>query len=165
MKRSLVLLGLLTTIFISGQSSFASCPCQSPCQTEPTPPPAATEPCNKCEKPTCSSCNETWTDSQKMEEYFCQIGLSDCQKDEARKLVEEFKCNTQGLNGGDCENKCDCRKYRKELRHLDREMKKLLTECQKSNYAEVRSDVKSQVKCCHKCLIWPSLQKKCSSCN
>jgi hypothetical protein len=178
MKKTFVMLGLLAAMFVAGQASFAACPCQQetaapacPCQAAPKTEPIETScpscPDNSCAKADCpcQTCAESWLEPQKVEDYFCRIGLSDCQKDSARKLIEEFKCNTKGLNGGECESKCDCRKYRKELRHLDYDMQKLLTQCQKSNYANVKSDIKSQVKCCHKCLIWPSMAPKCSKCN
>ena len=180
MKKTFVMLGLLAAMFVAGQASFAACPCQQetaapacpcqaapacPCQAEPKTEPIETDSCcSKADCP-CQTCAESWLEPQKVEDYFNRIGLSDCQKDSARKLIEEFKCNTKGLNGGECESKCDCRKYRKELRHLDYDMRKLLTECQKSNYANVKSDIKAQVKCCHKCLIWPSMAPKCSKCN
>lgn len=159
MRKNLVIFGIMAIMFIAGQSSFANCPCQ---QTEPQP----ACPCQTCE-PTCpcQPCCEGWLNPQKVEEYFCRIGFSDCQKEEARNLIEQFKCDTKGLSGGVCASKCDCRKYRKELRNLDYNMRKLLTQCQKSNYKTVRCEVKSQVKCCHKCLIWPSRAPKCCKCK
>ncbi|MBP7211397.1 hypothetical protein KBA27_01030 [bacterium] len=172
MKKTLVMVGLMAAMCITAGASFATCPCQQPApscpcqQQEATPPAPVTTPCedvSKADNP--CPCGENWLDDQKVEEYFNKMGFSDCQKDSAKKLIEEFRCNTKGMNGGECENKCECRQYRKELRNLDYEMRKLLTQCQKDNYKDVRKDVKSHVKCSHNCLIWPSMQKKCSKCD
>lgn len=61
MKKTLVLLGILTTMFI-GAKSFAACPCANPCPTAcPTVCPAATCPTTDCTCPapccdTCTTC-------------------------------------------------------------------------------------------------------------
>lgn len=161
MKKTIVALFTLFTIVFGTQTSFAACPCQT--QTNPCPC-ATPDPCD-CGCP-CEPCNccEAWLQCKCLDDYFCKIGLNDCQKCEALKAIEQFKCDTQCLRGKDCkcESKCDCRAYRKALRDLDCKMKNIITKCQKSDYKCVRKDIKSQVKCCHKCLINPFKRCKCN---
>ncbi len=175
MKKTLLALFAVVAIAVGVQASFAACPCQTssnPCPcAKPAPCDPCAKPCDPCAKPApcdpcaCNEpCCEDWLCPQVVEDYFCRIGLSECQKDEARKAIEEFKCSTSDLrgNGCKCESKCDCRAYRKALRDLDCKMKTLITKCQKSDYKCVRSEVKGKVKCCHKCLINPFSRCKCS---
>lgn len=152
-------------------------PCDPCAKCDPCDPCAKCDPCDKCAKcdPCCDPCNkccdtcdpccETWLNCECLEDYFCRIGLSECQKAEALKAIEEFKCETECLRAKccDCESKCDCRTYRKALRDLDCKMKNIITKCQKSDYKCVRKEVKDQVKCCHKCLINPF--KRCKCCD
>jgi len=157
MKKMLVGLFSFFAIAIGiQQASFAACPCQT--QTEPCP---CAKPCNPC------ACNKTvcedFLNCTSMEDYFCRIGLNECQKDQARKAIEEFKCARNGINAnGKCESKCECRIYRRALKDLDCKMKNIITQCQKSDYKSVRHDVKDKVKCCHKCLINPFKRCKCA---
>lgn len=197
MKKTLVLFGILATMLF-GVQTFAACPCAQPscpCQAAcPAPCPVAAPCCPTCNNSPCtcpsSCCNkcscEDWI--CRMEELFCKIGLNECQKEQARRAIAQFQCDTKCLNlcstgcgctcgsgcncgcGNKCccESKCDCRQYKRELKNLDCEMKKIITKCQKSDYKCVKSEVKDQVKCCHKCLIWPfSLCKCCcdNGCN
>ncbi len=161
MKKTLVALFTLVALSIGIQTSFAACPCSNPC--DPCDPCA--KPCDPCAK-ACEPCGccEEWLDCKCLENYFCKIGLNECQKDEARKAVEEFKCKTQCLRGKDCkcETKCECRTYRKALRDLDCKMKLIITKCQKDDYKCVRKEIKKEVKCCHKCLINPFKRCKCA---
>lgn len=158
MKRTLVALFTLIALSIGIQASFAACPCK-PCDPCAKPCPAC--PCD-CTVPCC----EDWLCPSAVENYFCKIGLNECQKCEARKAVEEFKCETKCIraNGCKCESKCDCRTYRKALRDLDCKIKMIITKCQKPDYKCVRKEVKDKVKCCHKCLINPFKRCKCA-CN
>lgn len=156
MKQTLIALFILTTLTVLNiQPSFAARRCNS-----------CAKPCSDCFCPykPCK-CSEGWLNCNCLEDYYCRIGLSECQKCCARKAVEEFKCNTQGYNskGYKCESKCECRKYRRALRDLDCKMKNIITECQKSDYKSVRQEIKEKVQCCHKCLIWPFYRCKC--CN
>lgn len=157
MKKTLV--ALFTLIALSfGIQAFAACPCD-PCA----------KPCDcDCECP-CEPCKccEGWLNCKCLEDYFCRIGLSECQKCDARKAVQDFVFCTQCLRCKDCqcETKCECRSYRKALRVLDCKMKNIITKCQKSDYRCVRKEVKEQVKCCHKCLINPFYRCKCCDCN
>ena len=165
MKKTLLALFTAVALTLGMQASFASCPCEQP-QSE-----ATTASC-PCEKPSCDSCAtkppccEGWLDCQKLEEYFCKMGLSDCQKADAQKAIEEFKASTDAIRskGCSCESKCECRSYRKALKHLDCHMKSIITKCQKADYKAVKKEVKKEVKCCHKCLINPFSRCKCS-CN
>jgi hypothetical protein len=155
MKKVLVSIFTLVALAFGIQASFAACPCQ----TNPCP---CAKPCNPCD---CTSpCCEDWLCQSAIEDYFCRIGLNECQKAEARKAIEEFKCETACLrvNNCKCESKCDCRTYRKALRDLDCKMKMLITKCQKSDYKIVRKEIKNKVKCCHKCLINPFKRCKCA---
>ncbi len=90
----------------------------------------------------------TMLDCAMVENYLCKIGLNECQKNEARIAIEQFKCDTNCLraNGCNCESKCDCRAYRKALRNLDCRMKKIITACQKTDYKCVKNEIKDQVK-------------------
>lgn len=164
MKRTLVSLFTLIALAIGIQTSFAACPCTQPCNPCP-----CAKPCNPCDCGCqCEPCNccEVWLDCQCLQDYFCKIGLNECQKCEALKAVEEFKCCTQCLRakGCKCESKCDCRKYRRALRNLDCKMKNIITTCQKDDYKCVRKEIKNKVKCCHKCLINPFYRCKCCDC-
>lgn len=170
MKKTLVALGLLMTVVFGAQQSFAACPCAQPCPSPcpvetpcpPPPCPVATPcpcpeatPCNPCDTK-CKSC-EDWL--SRLESYYCRIGFNECQKDQARCAVNQFLCDIKCLNITDnncgCESKCDCRAYKRALKNLDCEMKKIITKCQKSDYKCVKKEVKDQVACFHKCLIWP----------
>ncbi len=155
MKKTLVALFTLIALSIGIQTSQAACPCD-PCN------PCA-DPCPAC--PVADSCNccESWLECKCLEDYFCKIGLNDCQKAEALKAIERFKCKTECLRakGCKCETKCECRDYRKALRDLDCDMKKIITKCQKADYKCVRKEVKDKVKCCHHCLINPFKRCKC----
>lgn len=174
------LLGVFTVIALAfGASSFAACPCgNSPC-TCPTSPcnnPCMSQnvsPCdNPCAKKKCDPCSnidsEAWLSSTSLQEYFCQLGFTDCQKQEAMNAIEEFKCKTKDIrmsnNGCQTESKCDCRTYRRALKDLDCKMKHIVTSCQKDEYKDVRQSVKEQVKCAHKCMINPFSRCK-TSCN
>ena len=171
MKKTLVALFTMIALSIGVQASFAACPCQNSCDPCVTPCNPCAKPCDPCAKP-CKPCETTmqtpcceeWLSCAKLDEYFCKIGLSDCQKADALKAVEEFKCATACMraNGCDCESKCDCRTYRKALRTLDCSMKQIITKCQKSDYKSVKKEVKNQVKCCHHCLINPFSRCKCA---
>ncbi len=156
MKKTLVAMFTLVALAL-GIRANAACPCASDCDC----PPACGCPSNCCD-----SCCEKWLGCQCIEDYFCRIGLNECQKCEARKAIEQFKCDTQCIraNGCKCESKCDCRTYRKALRDLDCKMKLLISKCQKSDYKCVRKEVKDQVKCCHSCLINPFKRCKCCEC-
>jgi hypothetical protein len=170
MKKTLVALGILTTLLIGAQTSFAACPCENPCPcpcTESVPCPA---PCPCAEATPCPTpCNKANCDDWlcKMETYYCRVGLSECQKAEARIAVAQFLCDTSRLNKCTCpkETKCDCRQYKRELKQLDCQMKKIITKCQKADYKCVKNEIKDQVKCCHKCLIFPFSLCKCDSCK
>lgn len=154
MKKALV--ALFTFVALSfGMQSFAACPC---CQTDPCP---CVKPCEPC---CCQPCCEDWLNCAMVENYFCKIGLNECQKNQARIAIEQFKCATQCLraNGCNCETKCECRAYRKALKNLDCSMKNIITACQKSDYKCVKSEIKDKVKCCHKCLINPFKRCKCA---
>ncbi len=188
MKKTLVALFTLFALSIASQASFAACPCK-PCDPCAKPCNPCCEPCEKpcnpccdpCEKPCdpccdpcakeccdpccCDPCCEKWLDCKCLQDYFCRMGFNECQKAQALAAIEKFKCETQCLRakGCDCENKCDCREYRKALRKLDCCMKTIITDCQKPDYKCVRKEVKDQVKCCHKCLINPFY--RCKSCD
>lgn len=150
MKKTLV--ALFTMIALSiGAQVFAACPCQT---------------CDPCPKPCeCTTpCCESWLDCQKVNEYFCKIGLNECQKAEALNAIEKFRCKTQNMrcDGCKCESKCECRAYRKAIRALDCDMKAIITKCQKADYKCVKKEIKDQVKCCHHCLINPFARCKCA---
>lgn len=159
MKKTLVALGILTTLLIGAQTSFAACPCETPCPC----PCEATTPC-----PCPPTCNDGCCDNfiSKMESYYCRVGFSECQKAQARIAVQNFICKTQCLNKTACscpkESRCECRKYKNELKKLDCEMKKIITKCQKADYKCVKNEIKDQVKCCHKCLVFPFSLCKCN---
>lgn len=158
----LVSLFTLVALAIGIQVSYAACTC-NPCAQPCDPCYSSCDPCG-CACP-CGCCCEKWLNCKCLEDYFCRIGLNECQKCEARKAVEEFKCCTKCIcaNGCKCESKCECREYRRALRDLDCKMKNIITRCQKPDYKYVRREVKDQVKCCHKCLIWPF--KRCTCCD
>lgn len=142
------IIGIFTIITLSAgiQVANADCPYQiDPCYSSNL--------SNCCLDPCC----EDWLCPQKLENYFCQINLNECQKSQARNAVLQFTCNTQCLRNKrcKCESKRDCRNYRKALRNLDCNMKNIMTKCQKSDYKYVRKEVKNQVSCCHHCLINP----------
>lgn len=173
MKKLLIIFGLNIAIIFGSQITYAECPCSplSPCISQTT---QCCNQCNPCEKTnpclcqTCfDPCCEGWLDCQKLENYFCKLGLTECQKIDARNVIARFICETQNLRckGYKCENKCECRKYRKEICNLDYEMKKIITDCQKQDYNCIRSEIKDQVKCCHNCLIWPFSFGGCCKCN
>lgn len=148
-----VLVGLFTLIAMSiGMASFAACPCQQPCNSC----------CNSC-----VPCCEDWLNCACVEDYFCRIGLNECQKAQARCAIEQFKCATACIRGKgcQCESKCECREYKKALRDLDCKMKQIITCCQKDDYKCVKNEVKDKVKCCHKCLINPFHRCKCCDCG
>lgn len=157
MKKILITLFSLFVMSIGIQASKADCPCQTesgdacPCVTA--------EPC-KCHTDYC----EDWLCPQALEDYFCRLGLSECQKDEARNAVGEFKCKTQAIRDKSCkcESKCECRTYKKALIGLDCKMQTIITKCQKDDYKCVRKEIKDKVKCCHKCFINPFHRCKCS---
>lgn len=152
MKKTLVVLFTLLALSIGIQVTFAEC---CPCQKQNTCDCGCLcEPCNCC---------EGWLDCKCLEDYFCRIGLDACQKAQALKAIEDFKCCTQCLRakGYQCESKCDCRTYRQALRDLDCKMKNIISQCQKNDYRFVRSEIKDKVKCCHKCLINPFYRCKC----
>ena len=148
MKKLLVSLFALIALAITTQATFAACPCEKPC------------PCACSQQPCC----EDWLCPQAVDDYFCKLGLNDCQKAEALMAIEQFKCDTQcqRANGCNCESKCECRQYRKALRDLDCKMKQIITACQKSDYKCVKHEIKDKVKCCHKCLINPFKRCKCA---
>lgn len=161
MKKMLMSLVTLMTLIV-GARVFAACscnPCQCPCPEAP----CCAAPCNSC----CDCCCEKWLGCNCLNDYFCRIGLNDCQKADALCAIEKFKNFTkcQRAKGCKCETKCECRDYRKALRNLDCDMKKIITKCQKDDYNCVKSEVKDQVRCCHKCLIWPFKLCKCCDCN
>lgn len=157
MKKTLLALFTLVALAIGIQTSFAACPCSKHC-----------DPCVKPAPCGCACamtpCAEDWLCPQSIEDYFCRIGLNECQKDEARNAIVKFECATQSMreNGCKCENKCECRAYRKALRDLDCKMKLIVTKCQKSDYLAVRQEIKDKVKCAHKCLISPFHKCKCA---
>lgn len=158
MKKTLVALFALTTLL--AQSSFAACPCKTTPSEKPNP---CQEKVNPCETNQLNNC-EDWLSSYNLENYFDRMDFNQNQKCEAMSAIQKFKDRTQDLaSSGDCESKCDCRRYRHALKDLDCDMKKIITSCQKNEYRSVRNDVKSQVKCCHKCLINPFT--RCASCN
>lgn len=161
MKKVFLFLTFITLFFIGTQVTFAQCQCtpcvqSAPCACNPSP-------YQTC----CYSCCEAWLNCQCIENYLCQLGLSECKKCDARNMVERFKCETNCLRckGYKCESKCDCRKYRKELCNLDYEIKKLLCGCQKDKYKCIRNEIKDQVRCCHRCLIWPISFGGCCKCS
>ncbi len=168
MKKTLFAIAAFAALAL-GTNSFAACPCSSdpsPCdmphnncyeQQKP-----CDTPCNPCKENL--GCSEDWLSYSNLQEYFCQMGFTDCQKEEAMNAIEEFKCKTQALRNNDCtcETKCDCRTYRHALKDLDCKMKHIVTQCQKDEYKEVRRAVKEQVKCAHKCLINPFSSCKCA---
>lgn len=148
MKKILVsLFTLFTLAFVSAQISFAACPYKN-CQVLPF---GCT--CSPC----CDCCCEDWLNCLCFEDYFCYMRLSECQKCEARKAIEEFKCCTQCLRAKNCkcESKRECRQYRKALRKLDCKMRNITTSCQKYDYKCVRKEIKDKIEYCHKCFIWP----------
>lgn len=151
MKKRLVCLLTLIALAIGVQTSQAACPCKII---------QVTCPCSCA----CTTTCEDFLCPQTMENYFCKIGLNECQKDQARIAVCQFQTETACLraNGYKCESKCECRAYRKALRNLDCKMKNIITNCQKADYKCVKVEVKDQVKCCHKCLINPFKQCKCA---
>lgn len=176
MKKTL--LGIVTLVALAiGVNSYAACPCD-PCEKPCDPCAKACEPCEKpcepcnpckscepCDPCACTTgCGEDWLCSSSLQEYFCQMGFTECQKQEAMNAIEEFKCKTECIRANDCkcETKCDCRTYRKALRDLDCQMKQIITKCQKDEYKDVKKAVKDQVKCAHKCLINPFNSCKCS---
>lgn len=146
MKKMSVSFFILIALIFNLQASFAKCPCAKSCN-----------PCKSC------TCCESWLSCHYLEDYFCRVGLNECQKCEARRAVEEFKCETQSIRtkGCRCESKQECRCYRKSLRNLDCKMKNIITPCQKADYKVVRKEIKSKVKCCHKCLINPFKRCRC----
>lgn len=156
MKRTLVTLFTLFALAIGIQATSAACPCQ----TQPV-----MSNCCPCTTPCCNACCEDWLNCECVEDYLCRIGLNECQKAEARCAIEQFKCDTQCIRakGCMCENKCECRAYKKALRNLDCKMKQIITLCQKEDYKCVKHEIKDKVKCCHKCLINPFHRCKC--CN
>ena len=186
MKKTLVALSILTALLISAKTTFAACPCTEPqicpqatcpvqCPCEQATPCPCSCPCETpcpCEVQTpcaCSSCCcDKWLSNT--ENYFCRIGLSDCQKMKARRAVACFQSKIKCLNlqntPCDCkESRCDCRAYRKALKKLDCDMKNIITCCQKDNYKCIRKEVKCDVQKCHKCLISPfTFCKKCCKC-
>lgn len=153
MKKTLVALFTLVALAIGVNASQAACPCQS------DPEPCKADPCD-CVQP----CGEAWLYQSSVEDYFCKIGLNECQKIQAQMAIEKFKCNTACLraNGCQCESKCECREYKKALRNLDCEMKKIITTCQKADYKCVKNEIMDKVKCAHKCLINPFHRCKCA---
>lgn len=160
MKQFLIVFGILMTLVFSAQTSFADKPCSisNPCNEScpvatPIPVPCPCETVTPCAPSCCNKCCEDWL--CRLETYYCRIGLSECQKDQARRAVAQFLCDTKCLNLGCCESKCECKQYKRELQNLNCEMKKIITKCQYHDYKCVRDEVKSQVKCCHKCIIWP----------
>lgn len=161
MKIILVTLFTLLTLSVGVQAVFAECSCNN--KSDPCSCARQCDPCDYgCPDEQCNCCGG-WLNCRCLEDYFCRIGLNECQKCEARKAVEEFKCCTKCLRekGCKCESKCECRAYRNALRNLDCKMKNIITRCQKDDYKYVRREVKDQVKCCHKCLINPFKRCKC----
>lgn len=155
MKRQLIALLSMVTFAIGTQYGFAACPISddNPCD-------------NSCESESCKEkkgCCEDWLYTTNLEEYFCKMNLSDNQKSEAIRAIEEFKDSTQSMRNSDCtcSSKEECREYRRALRTLDNQMKNIITKCQKNDYKAIRKEVKDQVKLCHHCLIGPS--PKCKS--
>lgn len=169
MKKTLVTLVALGALMLGAQA-FAACPCETqkpcddPCKSPCEKPCEKQKPCDPCD--TAGPCGENWLSCTNLEEYFCKIGLDSCQKQKAMQAIEEFKADTAcfRMKGCDCETKCECRTYRHALKDLDCKMKKIITDCQKENYEQVRDEVKDQVKCAHKCLINPFSRCKCG-CN
>lgn len=173
MKKTLTTLFTLIALTMCTPKVFAQCACPTPqpcCPTATAPCPCQeATPCSPCAQPCCPTtqcpcdCSkaETWFCPQCVEAYFCRLGLTECQKCAARQAVEQFKCCVQCLPTC-CASRCQCREYRKALRDLDCKIKNIITDCQKKEYKCVRSEVKSQVKCCHRCLIGPKFCRKCS---
>lgn len=195
MKKTLIAIYTLIALAIGIQATLADCPFQTwpnqcncdpcmmsnpcgyacPCTNGATPPiiynPGDDDTCYQQEqyncKQCCNPCCENWLNCPNVENYFCRMGLNECQKAKARCAIEQFKFKTQCLRNKcncTCESKCECRQYRKALRDLDCQMKNIITRCQKSDYNCVRYDVKCKVKCYHHCLIWPFYLCKCG-CN
>lgn len=165
MKKSLTALFTLIVLTICIPKVFAACPCQTsppspattaPCQTDLAP----ASPCPTVECPCdCNKTSETWLCPENVEAGLRRLGFTECQKNSARQAIEEFKCAIKDLpKCCRCESKCDCKKYRMALNDLDCKMKNIITRCQKKEYDCIREEVKKQVQCCHKCLMWP---KKC----
>lgn len=168
MKKILITLFILMTmILLNKQTVFADCPCNpcgNPCDSCSNQGDYCSESC-MCPYDSCyDCCCEGWLDCKCLEDYYCRIGLCECQKCEARKAVEEFKCCTQCLRAKNCkcEKKSECRQYRKALRDLDCRMRSIINRCQKCDYKSVRGEIKEKVKCCHKCFIWPFYLCKCN---
>ena len=171
---------------MQNQTMGCACPCEKPdpCECQKPCDPCCNE-CSKCNE--CNKCDdccdanlnkcgdnpggyncccESWLDN--IESYFCRVGFSECQKCEARKAINDFLCNVKNIDPCNCgckESKCACREYKKELKKLDCEMKKIITKCQKDDYNCVKKEVKEQVNCCHKCLIWPFSRCACNTCD
>lgn len=148
MRRLLVTLFMLIAFVLGVQNVNAACSCKMQAC-----------PCS-CTNITC----EDFLCPENLENYLCKIGLNECQKEQARVAISQFLADTQCLraNGYKCETKCECRAYRKALRDLDCKMKNIITKCQQEDYKCVRTEVKDQVKCCHKCLINPFKRCKCA---
>ncbi|MBQ9688305.1 hypothetical protein IJV79_01570 [bacterium] len=166
MKKSLVALFAIATLL--GQSAFAACPCPkaNPCDTPCEKVKPCDDPCekpDKCDVNKLSNC-ENWLTQASLENYYCRLNLSQAQRCEATNAIEKFKSKTMTISSnGECESKCDCKRYRLALKELDCDMKNIITDCQKSEYKAVKSEVKDQVKCCHKCLVNPFT--RCASCD
>lgn len=158
MKKALIVFFIIT-VFISGkQIAQSACPYQtdsSYCELCPSTCPSD----YYCKNPCC----EKWLDCSSVEDYFCRIGLNECQKVFARNAIEKFKCDTICLRAKNCkcETKGECRNYKKSLRRLDCKIKNILTKCQKSDYNIVRKEIRNEVNCCHRCLINPFYRCKC----
>lgn len=140
MRKTLVALGLFTLLTLCVQATFAACPCarsstllfcrdvqrlaeaSNPCPC----------PCDCAKEPCC----EDWLNCKCVEDYFCRIGLSECQSRSQKSYrtiqMRQFKCLR--VKRCNCESKCECREYRRALKDLDCKMKNLITKCQKSDY-------------------------------
>lgn len=170
MTKIIIVFGLFLTIILGTPVAFAACPINGQVnplvETCPTCPVAT--PCNNCGNKNpggYDNCCEDWLNN--IEGYFCRIGLSECQKCEARKAINRFLCNSKCLDPCNCgckESKCACREYKKALKQLDCEMKEIISKCQKDDYKGIRKEIKKQVNCCHECLTWPFSKCACK-CN
>ena len=156
MRKTLIAFSILTALMLVAQSSFAD----SQSQVTTTVPVVVTL-CPTGGTPVCScqgtsSCPSTFNNCEywlnKLESYYCIIGLSDWQKDQARRVVAQFLCDTKNIRltcSGTCNgSKDDQKKYKRELKKLDSEMKKIVTISQKMAYDCVKIEIKSQVNCC-----------------
>ena len=187
MKKLLLALSIVSMVAISSQQEAFSWSwgCDS-CQKAEAPQcgcPIQKE--SSCDMPKCEQCGREASactcKDKKLEEFYCKLNLSDCQKQEARKIMDKFDCENEALkNQIKSDKKCLCdainascldksavraaekqlktdrKLYKKQFKCLDKEFKGILECSQMGDYRKIKRELRYRTKkgmknCCKVC--------------